>query len=174
MILERVISGFQTGADIAAIKAAKECGIPTSGWMPRGFLTETGPRPEYAQLYGAREHKSSTYPPRTYANVFDADATVWFGSLDTLGYRCTKTAIEQKFITKQLDRMFWCRVTEDDRPSDLTDWIRRHGVRTLNCAGSRESKSPGIERWVYEFLCEVFRLLGETNSCHPSPPSSPA
>jgi hypothetical protein len=37
-MLERVISGFQTGADIAGIHAARAHGIPTGGATPRGFL----------------------------------------------------------------------------------------------------------------------------------------
>ena len=37
-----VISGGQTGADQAGWRAAEACGIPTGGWMPRGFLTEEG------------------------------------------------------------------------------------------------------------------------------------
>ena len=30
-------------------------GVPTGGWMPKGFLTEDGPRPEFAEQYGAAE-----------------------------------------------------------------------------------------------------------------------
>jgi hypothetical protein len=52
-MLECVISGFQTGADIAGIFAARDHGIPAGGAVPRGFLTEDGPRPDYAELYGA-------------------------------------------------------------------------------------------------------------------------
>lgn len=42
-MIERVISGGQTGADQAALRAARACGIPTGGWAPRGWLTEDGP-----------------------------------------------------------------------------------------------------------------------------------
>jgi hypothetical protein len=79
VMLERVISGFQTGADIAGIYAARAHGIPTGGAMPRGFLTEEGPRPEFAELYGAVELPSSSYPARTERNVRDSDGTIWFG-----------------------------------------------------------------------------------------------
>ena len=34
MAPERVISGGQTGADRAALIAARAAGIPTGGWMP--------------------------------------------------------------------------------------------------------------------------------------------
>ena len=44
-MLERVISGGQTGADQTGLHAARACGIPTGGWAPRGWLTEAGPAP---------------------------------------------------------------------------------------------------------------------------------
>lgn len=48
-MLERVISGGQTGADQAALRAARACGIPTGGWAARGWLTEDGPAPWLAE-----------------------------------------------------------------------------------------------------------------------------
>jgi hypothetical protein len=49
-MLDRIIGGFQGGADQGAIRAAKALGVPTGGYMPLGFLTEAGPRPEFAEL----------------------------------------------------------------------------------------------------------------------------
>ena len=66
-MLDKVISGGQTGADQAGWRAARAVGIPTGGWMPLGFLTEDSPRPEFADLYGAhtlsflRVHGALTY-----------------------------------------------------------------------------------------------------------------
>jgi hypothetical protein len=54
-MLDRIITGGQTGADQAAWRAAHAFAIPTGGWMPLGFLTEDGPRPEFAELHGAVE-----------------------------------------------------------------------------------------------------------------------
>ena len=53
MSIKKIISGFQTGADIGGILAAKRLGLETGGTMPKGFRTEDGPRPEFAELYGA-------------------------------------------------------------------------------------------------------------------------
>jgi hypothetical protein len=52
-VLDRVVSGGQTGADQAGWRAARASGIATGGWMPAGFLTEAGPRPEFAEMFGA-------------------------------------------------------------------------------------------------------------------------
>jgi hypothetical protein len=39
-MLERIITGGQTGADQAGWRAARAAGIPTGEWMTRGFFTE--------------------------------------------------------------------------------------------------------------------------------------
>jgi putative molybdenum carrier protein len=91
-LLHRVISGGQTGADQAGWKAAQTTGIPTGGAMPRGFRTEEGPRPEFAELYGAHELGTDSYPARTDANVHDSDGTLWFGHTDSPGGRQTLQA----------------------------------------------------------------------------------
>jgi hypothetical protein len=36
-MLEKIVTGGQSGADQAAWRVAQACGIPTGGWMPRGF-----------------------------------------------------------------------------------------------------------------------------------------
>jgi hypothetical protein len=61
-MLGRVVSGGQTGPDQGAWRAAKACGIPAGGFMPRGSMTEEGPRPEFAGPYGGRPMDSSLGP----------------------------------------------------------------------------------------------------------------
>lgn len=51
-MLERIVSGGQTGADQAALRAARAAGLPTGGWAPRGWLTEEGPAPWLANRSG--------------------------------------------------------------------------------------------------------------------------
>ena len=60
--------------------------------MPLGFLTEDGPRPEFAELYGTMEVPRGGYPERTLANVRDSDATIWFDNPDRPGARTTLRA----------------------------------------------------------------------------------
>jgi hypothetical protein len=75
-MLEKIVSGGQTGADQAEWRAAETYGLATGGWMPRGFLTEDCPRPDFAALYDAREMPTAEYPPRTKQNAQDSDATL--------------------------------------------------------------------------------------------------
>ena len=152
-MIERIISGFQTGADEAGARAAKRFGIACGGWMPRGWLTEAGPRPEFDALYNAQEHKSDKYPPRTWANVLSADATLWFGEGDSAGQKCTLAACHK-------GPRPYLIVLHGARPGDVADWLEFRDNKIVNIAGNRESKSPGIGARVEGFLCRVFRRLG--------------
>ena len=44
-MIEKIISGGQTGADRAALDTAIEIGIPHGGWVPKGRKTEDGRLP---------------------------------------------------------------------------------------------------------------------------------
>ena len=150
--LARIISGGQTGADQGALAAAKRLGIATGGWMPRGFLTETGQRPDFATLYGMREHPEPEYAPRTEANVYDADGTLIFGDVTSGGSRNTK-----EFCAKHRKPCYvlsWRsgQAVPVEFISDFHHWLSEHRIRVFNVAGNRESGQPGIHKAVLEFL----------------------
>jgi hypothetical protein len=152
---ERVIAGGQTGADRAALAAARSAGVATGGWMPRGFRAQDGPRPEFAELYGVREHASGRYPPRTALNVKESDATLCFATdWDSPGEVLTRKLCE-RYGRPRLEVTPGGQVT----PADVVEWLVRNNVRVLNVAGNTERTSPGIEAFVADFLGEVFRLI---------------
>lgn len=155
MILERVISGGQTGADRGGLAAAKAAGIPTGGWMPRGFLALDGLRPEFAGLYGVREHSSHRYPPRTERNVKESAGTLRFATdWDSPGEVLTLRVCEKHGKPHRA-------VTPGDGTTAavVAAWITANRIRVLNVAGNTERTSPGIEAFVAGFLAEVFRVL---------------
>ncbi len=155
MRLARVISGGQTGADRAGLAAAKTAGIPTGGWMPKGFRAQDGPRPEFAAVYGVREHASDRYPPRTALNVKESDATICFATdRQSPGEVLTRTLCE-RYGRPRLDVTPGGTVT----PADVAAWLTEKGVTVLNVAGNTERTSPGIGAFAETFLAEVFRLL---------------
>jgi hypothetical protein len=41
-MIEKVVTGGQTGADRGGWRAAQACGIATGGWMPPLFASEDG------------------------------------------------------------------------------------------------------------------------------------
>ena len=72
-MLQKIISGGQTGADRAALDFAIEFNIPHGGWIPKGRKTEDGVLPEKYQL---QEMPTASYPKRTEKNILDSDGTL--------------------------------------------------------------------------------------------------
>jgi hypothetical protein len=155
-VLDRTVSGGQTGADKAGWRAARASGIVTGGWMPESFLTESGPRPEFAEMFGALEIPGGGYPERTRANARDSDATIWFGNPDSPGGRTTLRACTG------FEKPVYLVIEGLTQPAEVAAWIEAEEVRVLNVAGNRESTEPGIGERVERFLAAVFdRLAGQ-------------
>jgi len=150
--IKKVISGGQTGADEGGLIAAKKAGIETGGWMPPGFLTESGPRPDFADLYNIKEHERRGYPPRTEANVKDSDGTIRIANnFSSAGERCTLNAI--KWYNKPYIDVGKATVLE------VVDWVKENKIEVLNVAGNRESVAKGICQRTQDFLEQVFAAL---------------
>src|SRR5512139_1952957 len=69
-LVEKIVSGGQTGADRAGLDFAIEHGIPHFGWCPKGRKAEDG---SIDWRYDLKETPSSDYPQRTEWNVRDSD-----------------------------------------------------------------------------------------------------
>jgi hypothetical protein len=150
-----MISGGQTGADRAAWRAARAFRVASGGSMPKGFLAEDGPHPEFAQRYGATELATDRELARIEQNVHDSDATVWFGDTTTPDAHATVAACQR------LRRP--CMPIHPDaefEPSQVATWITANRIKTLNVAGNRERAEPGISDRVERFLGQVLEQLG--------------
>ncbi|MCS7021053.1 MAG: putative molybdenum carrier protein [Gemmataceae bacterium] len=162
--LKRVISGGQTGADIGGLKAAKACGIPTGGWMPKGFLTEDGPRPEYERLYGMFALSTSEYNKRTRRNVEFARGTLCIARRwNADGVAATIRYAEE--LNRPLLKVPYPQSPRSPNkvtPEEVYRWLVDNNIFVLNVAGNRESNAEGIEQFTYEFLVQVFQLVRGT------------
>ncbi len=145
---ECIVSGGQTGADRGALDFAIRHGYTHGGWAPRGRQAEDGLIPRKYQLM---ELADAGYRQRTRRNVKDSDGTliVNVGELDggSLATKVFAQRLRKPHLVVQLDR----DVTVDGAFSIL-GWLREHSVKTLNVAGPRESKRPGIYRRTVELL----------------------
>lgn len=157
-----IISGGQTGADIAGLRAAKRCGIKTGGTAPKGWMTEYGPRPELQKVYGLKEYPfGGSYVTRTKSNVINSDVTL-------LCVRQPKSPGSK--LTKELCSMYKkpCLTiyfndggsVQSGQMDAVRDWLWKHNPSVINIAGNRESKSPGIEKGAEEFLYLLFITCG--------------
>lgn len=154
-MLKKVISGFQNGADISGVRAAKAVGFSTGGSIPKGFKTLDGSKPEYELEYGAIEHASPLYPPRTELNVKNSDGTIRFAKkFGSSGEKCTLKNI--KWYNKPYIDV---DVNNPISKEIVIQWIRENNIEVLNVAGNSEETAPGIEKFVFEYLLEVFKEL---------------
>lgn len=146
----RVVSGGQTGVDRAALDVALELGIECGGWCPRGRRAEDGPIPD---RYPLDETPSSEYPERTARNVRDADATLVL----CLGEADRGTRLTLRIAEREGRPCHRVDLSGGIDLEELRDWLAAVPVRTLNVAGPRESRRPGIHDAAADLLR---RLLG--------------
>ena len=151
--LERVVSGGQTGIDQSALRAAKAAGLATGGWMPLGFRTEDGRRPDFESRYGMKPARTSEYRDRTHLNVRDSDATIWLGPTGSPGWIATSWAI------REFGRPSMLVEPGETTPRMVLEFLAAHRVKVLNVAGPRESEVPGIGERGERFLGRLFHLI---------------
>jgi hypothetical protein len=144
-----LVSGGQTGADRAALDWAIERGIVHRGWCPRGRKTEGGVLPDRYQL---QETPATGYLQRTEWNVRDSDATLIFTLDARLDGGSKRTAAFADSLGKP-----WLHVRPGVHPKYVARFLERHGVKTLNVAGKRESSAPGIGELVRQALSQAVR-----------------
>ena len=158
-MLTTVISGGQLGSDLAGLLAASCCGLKTSGWIPSGWKTELGPRPDFAR-FGLKETPSSKYEQRTEWNVRDSDGTIIISRHhDSPGTKLTKNLCIK--MRKPLFAISFSKQASENELSlgDICDWIEKKNISILNVSGNRESVAVGIQVWATHALIEIFKTL---------------
>ena len=135
VVLTRIISGGQTGADQGGLAAGLALRLETGGTAPPGWITDTGPDPGLA-VCGLVEGEpdEAVYPKRTRKNVADSDGTLWVGNVTSRGALLTLGTCHKA------DKPHIVNPTAPE----LRAWLLSHEIATLNVAGNRERTNPGI------------------------------
>lgn len=153
-MIEKIISGGQTGADRAGLDAAIELDIPHGGWVPKGRKTEDGTLPE---KYHLKEMPTGSYEVRTEQNVIDSDGTliVSHGKLNGGSAKTRRFAKKHKrpWLHVDLDKTNLFKAAMDARA-----WVVENQIKILNVAGPRGSKDPGIYEATKKLLKAAFQL----------------
>ena len=161
MTLRRIVSGGQTGVDIAALDSAREMGLyQWGGWCPRGRLYEDGEIPDtYFESdkvnCGLREAESSRYGQRTALNVRDSDATLILKS----GNITPGTKLTIKICRNKTKYYVICNPGRTYHVPRAAKFIVEQNVGVLNIAGPRESSRPGIYKQSKLFITDVLHYV---------------
>ena len=143
-MLEKIISGGQTGIDKMGLEVAAQYKIETGGCAPKGYETENGTDYTLKSMYSLREvtseeiaefekktGKKDKYTARTYINTRDSDGTVYFSSdNNSPGSKTTRNGCNM------FDKPFIMNPNIDT----LVDFIKKNNISVLNVAGNRGSK----------------------------------
>lgn len=173
-MLTKVISGGQTGADIAGLIAAKECGLETGGTAPKKFMTENGSNLDLKNIY----HLVAVggYKSRTIKNVCDSDGTIAFivhngtgGTSKTIGY-CKYGKWIDYFDTDNdgfkpvlvIDAHHMELKSMEATCSKIIQWLNENQIKVLNIAGHRQStafQKPFYDSEPYDYQQRVVDIL---------------
>lgn len=148
-MIEKVVSGGQTGVDRAALDVALELGLACGGWCPQGRRAEDGP---LDARYPLTETPWWGYPQRTEWNVRDADGTLVL----TLAEADRGTALTIELAVRHGRPCLVVDLGNDPDPALARSWADENGVQILNVAGPRESSNPGAYARASSFLRALF------------------
>eukprot|EP00755_Sulcionema_specki_P038332 Sspe_Gene.110671::Locus_91741_Transcript_1_1_Confidence_1.000_Length_689::g.110671::m.110671 len=146
-LVQKVVSGGQTGVDRAALDAGLELGIPVGGWCPKGRRAEDGPIDE---RYPLKETATSNYMERTEQNIIDSDGTLvlyWEQLMKKGG-----TALTIRLADKHAKPCLVLDVSESPDAAILQDWVAKHHISTLNVAGPREGPHSPVYAPSFDWL----------------------
>ena len=154
VMLNKIISGGQTGADQAGLDVAIIHNIPHGGSIPKCRPTEDG---ELDEKYHLTEMATKSYPKRTEANVIDSDGTVIFthGNLTGGSLLTRKKAIQHGEPVLHLNMS---KMEIDEAVRLLGIFIEDNGIEVLNVAGSRASKDVLIYEKTFEVVEKYLSL----------------
>jgi hypothetical protein len=153
-LLNKIVSGGQTGADRAALDFAIKFNIPHGGWITKGRRTESGPLPE---IYKLKEMDTRDYPARTRQNILDSDGTVIIARGPLTGGSSLTHAFARK-TGKWVCRINLLEQDIFEAALILHAFILDQDIRSLNVAGPRASHDPDIYFDVKTILTAVLYL----------------
>jgi len=153
-MLEKIISGGQTGVDQAALDVALELDIPCGGWCPRGRWSEDGPIDE---RYPLVESSSADPSERTERNVRDSNGTLIIARL-TKGELTGGTALTHRIAVELGRPLLLADPRDPQAPRAIAAWLQDNSIAVLNVAGPRESTRPGI----YDLAVVLLRAVLST------------
>lgn len=154
-MIEKIVSGGQTGVDQAALEVAIKLNIPLGGWCPKGRLAENGTIPV---KYPLVETESSDYSVRTKLNIRDSDGSLIL--VPKIPIQTTDgTMLTLQEVKQQQKPHLIIDLSKKPNVELIVHWVSENNIKILNIAGPRESQSPGINQLSAKYLEQAIATL---------------
>ena len=166
-MINKIVSGGQTGSDRAGLDVAIKLKIPHGGWCPRGRMAEDGVIPNKYLLECPTDSdsdlsESNIYNERTKLNIRDSDGTLIFVPTWPLPESITDGTNLTIHETENRNKPhFIVDISKNQSPHLIADWIIKNKISVLNIAGPRESQCPGIYAETFSCLENLFQFMLE-------------
>lgn len=161
-MIKKIISGAQTGTDLAALEAAISYGMEYGGWCPQGRINENGKIPEkysgLTEIPGMFKSEQDNYNARTKYNIRDSDGTLILAPKIPLPLHIKDgTLLTIQEVKRQNKPYLILDLSEskEKNAEKIANWTEKNCINILNVAGPRESSSPGIYESSLHFLRDV-------------------
>lgn len=160
LLVEKIVSGGQTGVDRAALDAAIQLNVTHGGWCPKGRKAEDGVINDRYQLI---ETETAEYSERTKLNIKDSDGTLILVPITPIKVTdgTILTIAEVKVRAKPY---LIIDLSNKDDIQSIIEWINDNKIKVLNIAGPRESQAPGIHMRALVLLNHLFVLVAKSTS----------
>ena len=156
-LLEKIISGGQTGVDRAALDAALDNNFLCSGFCPKGRIAEDG---IIDVRYPLQEHTSANYAKRTFENVLLSDGTLIIYTQELKG----GTALTVRFCEDHDKPYVLVNAQQNDvaQATKITlSFMHEYSIKLLNVAGPRKSQWLDGYKFAYRCLEQIIKEVYE-------------
>ena len=157
-MIQKIVSGGQTGAERAALDVAVKLGIPYGGWVSKVRPIRDGSLSEYK----LQEMSTAGYSKIIEKNVTDSDGTLIIaqGKLNAESDYAREMTLKHR---KQLLGISLRITNHQEAAALIASWIFLQRIRFLNVTGPKASEDPQIYGHVTVILESVFNLEAARN-----------
>ena len=170
-----IISGGQTGVDLAGLRAAQCLGYRTGGWAPAGYRTQAGPKPQLQKTFKLKEYVGG-YSARTRKNVDASCVTlILAANTESAGTKLTITLCEELGVPYRVVMLepntmpghLRYKVPDAWVQRNILEWLKdesekslnEYGMFTINVAGNSSTTAPGIFGAAFLFMVSLLGRL---------------
>ena len=148
-MIKKIISGGQSGVEIAALDAATRLNIPHAGWCYKGRKIDGG---ILAKQYNVKEIDTPSYFQRLENNIVDSEGTIvlTYGQL-AMGSKAARDLTgkyNKPFLNVDLSKH-----ALNHAIASIRKWMAKNEVRTVYFTGTKTG--AGLNPNVYDEVIQV-------------------